>query len=361
MWHQRAIDLVLGRLDSVQAVGTSGWMALCPSHDDHNRSLSVSVGHDGRVLVNCFAGCSAEQIVNAMGLRIKDLFDKRDIHMRHYPSDTDATVQRKECTLGQYAKAKKLNRTRLRDWDVYTFKSRGRRVLRISYRDANGHEKSVRYRIAIKGKDKFRWKRGNKPILYGLWRLPEMQSKDYIVLVEGESDCHTLWSYGIPALGVPGATQWRDDRDAEHLSKFKSIYVVVEPDQGGDALRKRLAESTIRERLFFVSLGKYKDASELHLASRKNFLKRWRRTIKAAVPWREQQDVERAASLTEAWDKCKEIATAESILDLMIDTLRKLGVAGESKLAQIVYLCITSRLLDKVLAVAVKGQSSVGK
>jgi putative DNA primase/helicase len=50
------------------------YMALCPEHDDREPSLSVGTGDDGRVLVNCFAGCATERIVERIGLRMRDLF-----------------------------------------------------------------------------------------------------------------------------------------------------------------------------------------------------------------------------------------------------------------------------------------------
>jgi hypothetical protein len=39
----------------------------------------VGVGHDGRVLLHCFAGCSAGDVVAAAGLSLADLFVKRDL------------------------------------------------------------------------------------------------------------------------------------------------------------------------------------------------------------------------------------------------------------------------------------------
>jgi len=51
----------------------NGWEALCPAHEDHNPSLSVGQGSNGRVLVCCHAGCTAEEIVEAVGLRMSDL------------------------------------------------------------------------------------------------------------------------------------------------------------------------------------------------------------------------------------------------------------------------------------------------
>ena len=50
------------------------------------------------------------------------------------------------------------------------------------------------------------------------------------MLVEGESDCLTLWFHEIPALGIPGAGNWREDRDAAHFDGIDTIYVVIEPD-----------------------------------------------------------------------------------------------------------------------------------
>ena len=52
-----------------------GWKAKCPAHEDHKASLSISEGGDGRVLLNCFTGCTAEDIVAALGLSVKDLFN----------------------------------------------------------------------------------------------------------------------------------------------------------------------------------------------------------------------------------------------------------------------------------------------
>lgn len=43
-----------------------GWTARCPAHDDHNPSLSVTDGDDGKVLVYCHAGCSQEAVIGEL-------------------------------------------------------------------------------------------------------------------------------------------------------------------------------------------------------------------------------------------------------------------------------------------------------
>ena len=47
----------------------AGWVARCPAHDDRCASLSIGTGHDGRVLLKCFAGCEIEAIVAAAGIK----------------------------------------------------------------------------------------------------------------------------------------------------------------------------------------------------------------------------------------------------------------------------------------------------
>lgn len=65
---------VLSRLDKVKPAGAKGWKACCPAHDDKSPSLTVSETSDGTVLVKCWAGCSAQLIVEAIGLELRHLF-----------------------------------------------------------------------------------------------------------------------------------------------------------------------------------------------------------------------------------------------------------------------------------------------
>ena len=62
---------VLHRLDKVTNTG-DGWMACCPAHDDRNPSLSIKTAGT-KILLHCFAGCSIENIAQAIGLEVKDL------------------------------------------------------------------------------------------------------------------------------------------------------------------------------------------------------------------------------------------------------------------------------------------------
>ena len=50
------------------------WMARCPAHEDRSPSLSITEGHDGRVLLHCWAGCHTIDVLNALGFDWSALF-----------------------------------------------------------------------------------------------------------------------------------------------------------------------------------------------------------------------------------------------------------------------------------------------
>lgn len=54
-----------------------GWSCLCPVHDDHKPSLSLSLNKEGILLAHCYAGCSFPDILSA--LRSRGLSEKRDL------------------------------------------------------------------------------------------------------------------------------------------------------------------------------------------------------------------------------------------------------------------------------------------
>jgi hypothetical protein len=232
--------------------------------------------------------------------------------------------------------------------------------VRVPYFGVGGEELAVRLRIAFDG-DRFRWKKsGTKPCLYGLNRLAEARQRGQVALVEGESDCHTLWLHGIPAIGIPGAANWREERDARHLDGIETIYVIIEPDRGGDTVRQWLRQSTIRHRAKLVTLPT-KDPSALHLEGPDEFARRWQVPCLGAMSWIAVEAQANAEEHSEAWEKCSALAQEPKILDRFATDLSRIGVVGERRAAKIIYLAKTSRLLDRPVSVAIKGPSSGGK
>ena len=66
---------LLQRLDGVQRSG-NGWRARCPSCEGRSRKLSVAESGD-RVLVHCFGGCAAIDVLQAVGLSWADIMPPR--------------------------------------------------------------------------------------------------------------------------------------------------------------------------------------------------------------------------------------------------------------------------------------------
>ena len=54
----------------------AGFIARCPAHADHSPSLSIREGQDGRTLIHCFAGCSVENLCDALQIKVSDLFTR---------------------------------------------------------------------------------------------------------------------------------------------------------------------------------------------------------------------------------------------------------------------------------------------
>jgi hypothetical protein len=117
----------------------------------------------------------------------------------------------------------------------------------------------------------------------------------------------------------------------------------------------------LRERLHRVELEGAKDVSELHLQAPDNFKENLRAAFKRARRWTDEARAEAEARTRRAWEVCEALAQEPRILDRFAETLRRSGVAGESRVAKLLYLALTSRLLDKPVSVAVKGPSSGGK
>ena len=303
------IQDVLGRLKGVRANGRDKWMACCPAHDDKDASLSVSQGRDG-VLMKCFAGCEFPAICGALGIEPRAMF-------------RDQAERKRGCTLAEYAAAKGLDAEKLRKWGCSDILRPGpfgeSPAVEMLYMNAAGETMATRYRINLaKGQDgqdrRFLWQKGSRTGLYGLWRLPADPAAP-LLIVEGESDTQTLWQADFAAVGLPGAGNWREDRDAAHLAKFSNLYLILEPDNGGFSLWQAFAgdaergrpRSSLADRIkvFTVGTGPKKDASGLYLSDRAAFQANLEAAMAAAVPlldfnppaeWRKKTDKRAATS-----------------------------------------------------------------
>jgi putative DNA primase/helicase len=262
---------LIARLTDARPAGPRRWMARCPAHDDRNRSLSVAAGDD-RILLHCFAGCGVEEIVAAAGLAIGDLFAERRTRRA-----AAATI-----TVEDLARDKALPVELLRAAGLFDLPDGG--GVGIPYRAADGRT-IVKRRTALVARQGSFWPKGQRLLAYGIWRLPEARAARQLVLVEGESDCWTLWHHGIPALGVPGAANART-LAREHLAEVDRVYVVREPDRGGETfvagVAAQLAHLGWRGAAFEVRLPDAKDPNDLHRRDPAAFREAFQRAIDEA-------------------------------------------------------------------------------
>ena len=186
-----------------------GYKARCPCHDDKNPSLSVKM--NGRLLLHCFAGCSYERIVAALGLTPESPAGRREL--------------------------------------VATYR----------YRDAAGVE--VRQKVRYAPKD-FRirhqdpagqwvYKAGPGPAV--LYRLPELRQAiaqgATVFVVEGEKDCDRLAAGGLAATtNIEGAAQpdqkskWRKEYTAQ-LAGAARVVLLPDHDEPGRAHMQAIAQA----------------------------------------------------------------------------------------------------------------------
>ena len=75
MSTHRPIDILLPRLEGVIGKGPQ-YSARCPAHVDKSPSLRIKEAEDGTILLHCMAGCSAVDVLAAIGFTLGDLFVK---------------------------------------------------------------------------------------------------------------------------------------------------------------------------------------------------------------------------------------------------------------------------------------------
>ncbi|HXE73651.1 MAG TPA: hypothetical protein VNO81_13400, partial [Candidatus Nitrosotenuis sp.] len=264
---------------------------------------------------------------------------------------------RRTLTLQAYADAKRLPLEFLRGLGLREVRLRDGVAVAIPYYDETGVEVSRRYREALEGPGRFRWRRGSRVVPYGLWRLKEAREAGWVLLVEGESDAQTLWFHGVPALGLPGATTWQPEW-ARYVAGLR-VFVWHEPGQGGDTMVRRVGE-TLPEALVIRPPEGMKDISEAHLRG-ENIPELVLRLIADARPVRDLLAEQLNTEARAAREKATDLLGCPDLLAELERLLPRLGVVGEDRNAKLLYLALTSRLLDRPVSVVVKGPSAAGK
>jgi hypothetical protein len=275
---------LLARLDNVRGTGDKR-TARCVAHPDHDNSLSISSGSDGRVLVKCFAGCDVDAICAALGIEVKDLFPSKEPKPGR---ERKEAAPSKPLTLAELAETKRLPVDWLREQGLDDFPD-GSGVA-IAYYDENENKHlRLRKRTALRAKEGSIWlgPRGVALIAYGVWRLGDARKNGDLILVEGETDALSIWFHNLAALGLPGASMAKT-LEAKYLDGIKRIFVHHEPDRAGEifvsGVTSRLCELEFAGDVKEFSIDGFKDPSELHIADPVQFRERFDPALETAVP-----------------------------------------------------------------------------
>lgn len=253
----------IGKLDGARKM-SRGYMSRCPGHDDNKRSLSIDEA-DGKILLKCFAGCSAETICSALGVKITDLFDPSEVSAPQVRDERGGKVGVTGVNLTELAAHKRLPDAFLKDlgWrDART--RRGVPCVEIPYANR------LRIRSSLHAKEGSAWGDGEGMTLYA----PRAAQGD-VILCEGETDTATLLYAGFNAYGLPGATTQKTLLP-EHFANVSRVFVVMEPDTAGEQFPK-LCNSRLREIGVKVPVhtlvmpGKAKDPSALFVRNPEAF------------------------------------------------------------------------------------------
>lgn len=171
---------------------SSGFMALCPAHDDHDPSLSITFNGDWCSL-HCYAGCSQEDILRNVGLKRADLFIGKKAAEKRVIAETEFCYHEASGTVS-YIKIR-------RDYDDGT---KG-----FEFRLPNG-------KMGLNG----------KPHLP--YNLHNLKQADRIIVVEGEKCADSVIKQGYTAttLDCGAKSKWQK----EYLKHFKGKEVWIIPD-----------------------------------------------------------------------------------------------------------------------------------
>lgn len=237
------------------------FIARCPAHEDRNPSLSLTRGDNGELLAFCHAGCPFESILDAIRTKL------------------EATQSKRGLTVAEYAAAKKLPESFLRE-QFELNDTNG--ALEIPYFDGDDFYKEYLRSKMRPSMDKkahqMWWTPGDRTLPYGIWRICD----DRVVICEGESDTHTLAFHGIPAIGISGAEGWKDEfAKLPCFEVAKTVYVVKEHDEAAEKFVRAIAASPLGPKVAVVTLP-VKDPSELHIQNPAGFKAEWEKAIAAA-------------------------------------------------------------------------------
>ncbi len=212
------VERVLARLEDYKE-HRGEFRARCPAHQGNSdNSLSIKAGDDRRALLVCRADCSLQEILDALGLAVVDLFDHRE------SNSSPAKKAARETTKEAGDDDKVLTTNDLPNGTYWEFTTPAGEVLYVQR-----HKREFYRKV---GEDL--WKKGLSGVTQVLYNLHELvdgvRAGKTIYHLEGPKDVETAREkLGVVATTSGSTSSWRPE--------FKSFYVgadvVIVPDNDG--------------------------------------------------------------------------------------------------------------------------------
>ena len=271
---ERVLSALRARGLSPRRSGT-GWSCRCPSHEDRNPSLSIGVGDDYRALLICHAGCTTESVVEALGLKMRDLMPEsaprrskrsRASESRAVPADHAGATQHDQADAVEgtvHASSETVAPAASLDALVASFRGPyGAPVGRWSYHDASGNEVGIVVRwnaISAKGTPANgkpakivrpfslidgAWVNKAMPTPRPLWHLPELLALPAgasIYVCEGEKAAEAARAIGVVATTSAGGSKAAAQTDWSPVRE-KLVVIVPDNDEPGEAYADEVVE-----------------------------------------------------------------------------------------------------------------------
>lgn len=196
-------DEILPKLRNLK-VTHNGWTALCPAHDDHKRSLSISE-KDGKVLLNCFVECTYGDILAALGVSM---------------SSNGNNSNRKEVAVYDYTDEKG----------------------ELIYQNVRFEPKGFGQRRKNKDGRNVWNLNGMRRVPYRLPQLVNLTALQDVVMAEGEKDADTLTKLGFSATSHKN---WR--KEFNYLLKGRKVVIFQDHDRAGVEQAEKTAKLIYRD------------------------------------------------------------------------------------------------------------------
>jgi hypothetical protein len=218
---------------------STGWRCICPVHDDHNPSLFISISDQGKILVNCKAGCDQTTVFNY--LKDAAILPQPNPKINGYKKPYSASPSRKEVAVYKYTDAAGALLFEKVRYDPKGFASRFIDSTGKMVYGSGGHSKNLYLRHTLNN-----------------------VSGRIVVIVEGEKDADFIVSnYGLIATTVPnGSSTW--------CSSFATVFVgadvIICPDndEPGRVLSSKIINDVlpVARSLKLITLPSGKDISD---------------------------------------------------------------------------------------------------